>query len=71
MSDLQSLHTQARKLILTLSAGLERLESAEQVRQYKLPKQLCSLKVSKPVLNSLINHIFTTSVHAVITWPRP
>jgi Golgi SNAP receptor complex protein 2 len=29
MSDLQSLHTQARKLILTLHAGLERLESAE------------------------------------------
>ena len=32
MSDLQSLHTQARKLILMLSAGVERLESAEQVR---------------------------------------
>jgi Golgi SNAP receptor complex protein 2 len=29
MSDLQSLHTQARKLILTLRAGLERLEAAE------------------------------------------
>jgi len=32
MSDLQSLHTQARKLILTLSSGIERLEASEQVR---------------------------------------
>ena len=31
MSDLQSMHTQARKLILMLSAGVERLETAEQV----------------------------------------
>jgi golgi SNAP receptor complex member 2 len=30
MGDLQSLHTQARRLIITISAGLERLESAEQ-----------------------------------------
>jgi hypothetical protein len=34
MSDLQSMHTQARKLILMLSAGVERLESAEQVTTY-------------------------------------
>ena len=34
MSDLQSLYTQARKLILMLSAGVERLESAEQVRHF-------------------------------------
>jgi hypothetical protein len=31
MSDLQSMHTQARKLILMLSAGVERLENVEQV----------------------------------------
>ena len=31
MSDLQSMHTQARKLILMISAGVERLEAAEQV----------------------------------------
>ncbi len=32
MADLQQLHTQAKKLILTIRAGLERLETAEQVR---------------------------------------
>lgn len=32
MSDVQTLHTQARKLILTLQSGLERLEAAEQGR---------------------------------------
>ena len=32
MSDLQTLHTQARKLILTIRAGLERLELAGEVR---------------------------------------
>ena len=32
MSDLQQLHTQAKKLILTIRAGLERLESLEHVR---------------------------------------
>jgi hypothetical protein len=31
MSDVQLLHTQARKLILSLQAGLERLETSEQV----------------------------------------
>ena len=31
MADLQTLHTQAKKLILTIRAGLERLETAEQV----------------------------------------
>lgn len=31
MADLQALHTQAKKLILTIRAGLERLETAEQV----------------------------------------
>ena len=31
MSDLQVLYTQAKKLVLTLRAGLERLETAEQV----------------------------------------
>jgi hypothetical protein len=31
MSDLQSLHTQARKLVLTIRAGLERQESSEHV----------------------------------------
>lgn len=33
MADLQQLHTQAKKLILTIRAGLERLETAEQVSQ--------------------------------------
>lgn len=37
MSDLQSLHTQARKLILTLRAGLERLESSEQITRAPVP----------------------------------
>lgn len=32
MSDLSTLHTQAKKLILTIRAGLERLETSEQVR---------------------------------------
>ena len=31
MADLQALHTQAKKTILTIRAGLERLETAEQV----------------------------------------
>ena len=31
MADLQVLYTQAKKLILTIRAGLERLETAEQV----------------------------------------
>jgi hypothetical protein len=31
MADLQALHTQAKRLILTIRAGLERLETAEQV----------------------------------------
>ena len=39
MSDLQSLHTQARKLILTIRAGLERLEAAEGVSSQQM--QLC------------------------------
>ena len=36
-TDLQALHTQAKKLILTLRAGLERVEAAEQVGRRQCP----------------------------------
>ena len=56
MSDLQALHTQAKKLILTIRAGLERLETAEQVRRHsarwggQLPPYLCRLPAARPRL---------------------
>lgn len=43
MADLQTLHTQAKKLTLTIRAGLERLEMAEQVLGHFQAGALCSL----------------------------
>jgi thiamine pyrophosphate-dependent acetolactate synthase large subunit-like protein len=48
MSDLQSMHTQARKLILMLSAGVERLENAEQVSTF-------TKYLNIPVFSALFN----------------
>ncbi|KAL4458170.1 hypothetical protein ABPG75_013035 [Micractinium tetrahymenae] len=42
MADLQTLHTQAKKLILTIRAGLERLETAEQNSRAIVPSGLAA-----------------------------
>ncbi|KAI7838538.1 hypothetical protein COHA_007681 [Chlorella ohadii] len=42
MADLQQLHTQAKKLILTIRAGLERLETAEQNARAIVPAGLAA-----------------------------
>ena len=48
MADLQSLHTQAKKLILTIRAGLERLETADQVRALPMNATPCSCEAAPP-----------------------
>jgi len=59
MSDLQAMHTQARKLILMLSAGVERLENAEQVSPFTKYTSIFSFNLT-PSTTSYIYSRFTT-----------